>query len=344
MAYLLEWLRRHGVSDVLVTLHYRAEDICSAFGDGRSLGLRLSYLVEEAPLGTAGAVRAAADWIGDEPFLIASGDALTDLDLAALCRQHQATGAWLTLGLKHVADPSEYGVVELDEQGRVLRFQEKPPRGQAWSHLANTGIYAVAPQALARVPRGQPCDWSRDIFPRFLAEGLPLFGCVLDGYWSDIGCLGPYRGAQRDALKGQVQAALPGTALCPGVWVGKGSWFASEAVIEAPALLGAECRIEGGARILTGSVLGDGATVHAGAQLAGAIVGAGCEVGAGSVLHDCVLDEEVSIGEKCCIHAGAVIGRGCRLAAGVCVDGRRRLPPGQVLEEEHGGPYGAGMT
>jgi mannose-1-phosphate guanylyltransferase/phosphomannomutase len=331
MAYILEWLRRHGVSDVLVTLHYRADHIRRAFGDGHSFDLSLSYRVEEAPLGTAGSVRAAADWIGNEPFLIVSGDVLTDLDLEALCRQHHETGSWLTLGVKPVADPSEYGIVALDDQRRVARFQEKPAREQAWSHLANTGIYAVAPQALAHVPQGGPSDWSRNIFPRFLAERLPLFGCVLEGYWCDIGSVGPYRAAQRDALEGTVRASLPGIALGPGVRVGNGSRLAPGTVIKGPALLGAGCRIEAGARILPGSVLGDGATVHAEARISGATIEAGCEVGAGSVLQDCVLDEEVSVGEACRIGEGAVIGRGCRLAAGVCVKAGRRLAPGEAL-------------
>src|SRR5712692_9681537 len=110
LVHILEWLRGHGVSDVLMTLHYRAEEIRRAFGDGRSLGLRITYRVEEQPLGTAGAVKDAEDWIGSEPFLVASGDALTDMDLAALRHRHQESGAWVTLGLKRVPDPAEYGV------------------------------------------------------------------------------------------------------------------------------------------------------------------------------------------------------------------------------------------
>src|SRR5215212_7987463 len=143
MAHILDWLRSHGFSEVLVTLHYRADDIRRAFGDGRSLGLKITYRVEDEPLGTAGSVKFAQDWIANEPFLIASGDALTDLDLAPLLQRHRDTGAWLTLGLKHVEDPSQYGVVATAEQGRVTRFQEKPGAGRAFSNLANTGIYCV---------------------------------------------------------------------------------------------------------------------------------------------------------------------------------------------------------
>lgn len=181
MAHILEWLRDHGFSEVLVTLHYRAADVCRAIGDGRSFGLKITYQVEEEPVGTAGSVKLAESWIANEPFLVASGDALTDVNLIRFIQRHRETGAWLTLGLKHVQDPSQYGVVELDGRGRVLRFQEKPGIGRAFSHLANTGIYCVEPEVLERVPRGQACDWSRDVFPQLLAEGLPLFGHAATG-------------------------------------------------------------------------------------------------------------------------------------------------------------------
>src|SRR6266852_6261683 len=264
MAHILEWLRGHGFSEVLVTLHYRAEDIRRVFGDGRGHGLKITYRVEEKPLGTAGSVKYAEDWIANEPFLVASGDALTDLDLAALQQRHRASGAWLTLGLKQVPDPSQYGVVELDDAGRVARFQEKPGANRAFSNLANTGIYCVEPQVLERVPLGQPYDWSRDVFPQLMAEGLPLFGHSLDGYWCDIGSISDFCRGQRDALKNSVRVALPGIEVSPGIWVGANAHVEPGAVLEGPVLIGAGCRVEWDARVLAGSVLGDYTIVRAG--------------------------------------------------------------------------------
>jgi mannose-1-phosphate guanylyltransferase/phosphomannomutase len=336
MAHILEWLRNHGFSEVLVTLYYRADDIRRAFGDGRSLGIKLTYRVEDEPLGTAGSVKFAQDWIGDEPFLIASGDALTDLDLEALQQRHRATGAWLTLGLKHVEDPSEYGVVELDTRGRVGRFQEKPGPGLAFSNLANTGIYCVEPQVLERVPQGRPYDWSRDVFPQMLAEGLPLFGQALDGYWCDIGCMDAYRRGQRDALEGAVRVALPATAVRPGVWVGPNVRIAPGAVIEGPVLLGTGCRIERDALVLPGSVVGEQTVVRAGACVWNAVVGAECEVGPGAVVRDCVVGEEARIGGACSVYGGAVIGRGCRLIGAAQVGDGQRVEPDQVLSGGRG--------
>jgi mannose-1-phosphate guanylyltransferase/phosphomannomutase len=335
MAHILEWLRDHGFSEVLVTLHYRADDIRRAFGDGRAFDVRISYRVEHEPLGTAGSVKFAEDWIAGEPFLIASGDALTDLDLAALQRRHRETGAWLTIGLTRVEDPSEYGVVELDHLGRVVRFQEKPGRGRALSNLANTGIYCVEPKVLARVPRGRAFDWSRDVFPGLLAEGLPIFGHALDGYWCDIGSMDAYRRGQCDALEGAVKVALPAHAARPGVWIGANARIAPRAVVEGPVLLGAGCRIEPGARILPGSVIGERAIVRTGACVSNAILGAECELGPDALVRDSVVAEETRIGARCSVTEGSVIGRGCRLTAQARVAAARRIDPNQVLSGAH---------
>ena len=294
-------------------------------------GCKITYRVEDEPLGTAGSVKFAEDWIGGEPFLIASGDALTDLDLSSLLRRHRETGAWLTLGLKHVEDPSEYGVVELDGRGRVARFQEKPGPGRAFSNLANTGIYCVEPQVLSRIPSGRPYDWSRDVFPQLLAEGLPLYGHGLDGYWCDIGSMNDYRRGQRDALDGAVRVTLPGDPVRPGIWMGPNVRIAPGAVIEGPVLLGAGCKIEKDALVLPGSVIGDRTVVRAGACVWNAVLGAECEVGSSAVVRDCVVGEETRVGTNCTVTEGAVIGRGCRLVAAMQVGSGARIDPDQVL-------------
>jgi mannose-1-phosphate guanylyltransferase/phosphomannomutase len=334
LAHILDWLRRYGVTEVLVTLHYRADDIRRSLGDGRSFGLNLAYRVEEEPLGTAGSVKFAEDWIGGEPFFIVSGDALTDLDLDALQQRHRRSGAWLTLGLKEVRDPSQYGVVEVDGRGRVVRFQEKPGPGEAFSRLANTGIYCVEPQVLDRVPRGRTYDWSRDVFPQLMAARLPLYGSGLPGYWCDIGSLADYRRGQREALEGAVRVTLPGSEVKPGVWVGPDVRIARGAVVEGPALLGAGCRIERDALILPGSVIGDRTVVHAGACVREATVGSRCRIGSGSVVRDCILDDEVTVGPACAVSEGAVVGSRCRLLPGARLGDGRRVAPEEVIPSE----------
>jgi mannose-1-phosphate guanylyltransferase / phosphomannomutase len=331
IAHLLRWLRRHDFSEALVALHYRAEDIRRALGNGRGYGLRITYQVEREPLGTAGCVKAAEEWIAGEPFLIASGDALTDVDLTPLQRQHGTSRAWVTLGLKRVHDPSHFGVVGLDSEGRVARFQEKPGPGRAFSNLVNTGIYCVDPRVLMRIPPGRPVDWSHDIFPALLAEQPSLYGHELHGYWRDIGSIREYLQGQRDLLAGALHAQGLGTEQAHRVWIGPRAHLGPGSVIKQPVLVGPRCRIEPEARLMPGTVLGAGTTVGRGACIKGAVLGAGCVVGPGAVLRDCVVDDGVQIGAGCVIEGGTVIGRGARLAAGAAVSAGSRIAPGQAL-------------
>jgi mannose-1-phosphate guanylyltransferase / phosphomannomutase len=266
-------------------------------------------------------------------------------------RRHRERAAWVTLGVKRVEEPSRYGVVEWDRSGRVLRFQEKPAPGTAFSSLVNTGIYCVDPRVLACIReviwraenlcpparrvlapgaacgraasdssgRSQECDWGRDVFPRLLAEGRPLIAEELAGYWRDIGTLADYAGGQRDALEGLVRVELPGVRLVPGVWLGSNASIAPGAVLKGPVLVGARCRIERDAQVLPGTVLGEGTLVRAGACLKGATLGPRCQVGPRAVVWHSVLDEDVRIGADCSVTAGAVMGRGCRLTCGMHV-------------------------
>jgi mannose-1-phosphate guanylyltransferase/phosphomannomutase len=340
MAYLLEWLRRHDVTEVLVTLHYRADDIRRAFGEGRAFGLTIAYRVEEQPLGTAGAVKAAEAWIDGEPFLVVSGDGLTDLDLEMLCRQHRQSGAILSLGLTRVGDRSAYGVVELNDEGRVSRFLEKPGPGEAFSRLVNTGIYCMEPEVLCHVPERGSSDWSRDVFPRFLAQGLPLFGQELEGYWCDVGNVTAYRRAQRDLLSraARGRVLLPASRqLTEGVWAEPDVQIARGAVIEGPVLLGAGCRIDREARVLAGSIIGARTVIRGGARVEGAVIGARCRIGAGALVRDAVIDDETALAPGCWVTDGSVVGHGCRSSPGVRLGEGERVAPEQII-----GATGAG--
>jgi mannose-1-phosphate guanylyltransferase/phosphomannomutase len=325
LGHILAWLRSHGFTDVLITLHYRAEEIRRAVGEAtersasgvRTRGLRITCQVEERPMGTAGSVKLAEAWLDGEPFLVVSGDALTDVDLAALQQRHRESGAWVTLGVKPAEEPSRYGVVERDRHGRVLRFQEKPAPGAAFSNLVNTGIYCVEPQVLAGVRQAQHCDWSRDVFPGLLAEGRPLFAEEPAGYWRDVGTLASYALGQQDALTGRARVSVPGVILVPGVWIGPNASIAPGAVLKGPVLVGAGCRIERDAQVLPGTVLGEETLVRSGACVKGAVLGAACQVGPESVVWDSILDEGVWIGAGCSVTEGAVVGRGCRLTRGM---------------------------
>jgi len=188
MAYALELLSRHGLREAAVTLQYLPRHITDYFGEGEDWGIRLHYFLESSPLGTAGSVKNAAAFL-DETFLVVSGDALTDLSVEEAVRFHRERKALATLVLTTVDNPLEYGVVITDSDGRIRRFLEKPGWGEVFSDRVNTGIYVLEPEVLQYIPSDRPFDFSRDLFPLLLREGLPLYGCLLRGFWCDIGSL-----------------------------------------------------------------------------------------------------------------------------------------------------------
>ena len=221
MEHILELLKLHGLEDTIVTVAFLPQAIRSYFGSGETLGMDIGYSVEETPLGTAGSVRLAAGQL-DDTFLVISGDALCDIDLTRLIAYHREKKASVTIGLKAVDNPLEFGIVVTDDDGRVERFLEKPSWGQVFSDTINTGIYVLEPEVLDHVPTDRPYDFSKELFPLLLEMGRPIYGCVLDGYWQDIGNLDQYRQANFDALDERVRLNIGGIRIRGNVWIGDG--------------------------------------------------------------------------------------------------------------------------
>src|SRR5580692_8005413 len=237
MEHILELLRSHGFEDVVITVAFMPQAIRSYFGTGETLGLNIEYSVEESPLGTAGSVRLASGRL-DGTTLIISGDALCDFDLSKIVEFHRENGAAVTIGLKSVENPLEFGIVVTDENGRIERFLEKPSWGQVFSDTINTGIYVIEPEVLRHVPTDRPFDFSTDLFPLLLEMGRPLYGFVCDGYWQDIGNLDQYRQANFDALDEKVKLQVPGLKVRGDVWIGEGVEIDDVEGVEGPAFIG----------------------------------------------------------------------------------------------------------
>lgn len=235
MEHVLRLLRRHGYTEVVVTVQFLAALIRNYFGDGDELGMTLHYATEDVPLGTAGSVKNAADKLREDRFLVISGDALTDIDLTDMLRFHRENRALVTIGLKRVPNPLEFGIIIVDENGRIQRFLEKPTWGQVFSDTVNTGVYIMEPSVLDEIAPGQPVDWSSDIFPLLLERGCRLFGYVAEGYWEDVGTHESYLKAQADVLEGKVKVDFDAFELAPGVWVAEGASVDPEAVLKGPS-------------------------------------------------------------------------------------------------------------
>src|SRR6202034_338451 len=279
----------------------------------------------------------AEDALRDEPFLVISGDALTDIDLTAMVRAHKENGAMVTVGLTRVPDPLEFGIVIADEDGRIQRFLEKPTWGPVFSDTVNTGIYVMEPEVLAEVPPGESVDWSGDVFPALLKRGAPLFGYISDGYWEDVGTHESYLRAQADVLAGRVQADIAGFEVSPGIWVAEGAEVDSDAVLTGPLCIGDYAKIEAGAHLREFTVIGANVVVKEAAFLHRAVVHNNVYVGQGVTLRGCVVGKNTDVMRLARIEEGAVVGDECMiepeayLSAGVKVYPFKTIEAGAVV-------------
>ena len=332
MGHVLELLKRHGIEEVVATVHYLANEVQSAFGDGSDYGLSLSYSIEDSPLGTAGSVKQAESQLADGTFLILSGDALTDCDLSAALSFHRDKGSLATLVLSRVASPLEYGVVITDDEGRIQRFLEKPSWSEVFSDTVNTGIYILEPEVLATMDPGRNYDWSRDIFPRLLREGKLMFGYVMDGYWADVGTLEQYRDAQEHLLSGQVDLVPAGTNQGHGIWIGEDCQIDPLAILEPPVCIGASTKIKAGARVGPHSCIGPHGFVEEGAVVERSILAESAYIGPQVQLLGAILGSRVTIKRDSIVNEDAVIGDRCLLDVGCTIRPRVKLWPDKIIE------------
>ncbi|MBN2404337.1 MAG: nucleotidyltransferase family protein, partial [Coriobacteriia bacterium] len=223
MEHILGLVKHHGMTDAVATLAFMPQVIEDYFGDGEEWGMNLSYALEETPLGTAGSVKNAQSLIGDDTFVVISGDALTDIDLTEVIRFHKEKGGPVTIALKSVADPLEFGVVITDDDGKIERFLEKPSWGQVFSDTINTGIYVIEPEVFEHIPDDKPYDFSSELFPDLMAKGYDLYACAVDGYWCDVGSLESYMQVHRDILDGKAMIYVPGVEARQGLWIAEGA-------------------------------------------------------------------------------------------------------------------------
>jgi mannose-1-phosphate guanylyltransferase len=319
---VLGHLGAHGIDEAVLSLGYLPDAFIEAYPDGVVAGVRLTYAVEPEPLDTAGAVRFAADHAGvDDTFVVVNGDVLTDLDLTALIAFHREHGAEGTIALSPVSDPSSFGVVPTDQDGRVVAFVEKPPRDEAPTNLINAGTYVLEPSMLERVPPGRRVSIERETFPA-MVRASSLFALADDGYWLDTGTPAAFVQAHRDLLDGR-REEIPapgahrlderlwatGDPVVRGTVVGP-SWLGDGAVVEEGAKvewssIGAGCVIERGSTV-TGSVLLDGARVAARSTVSGSVLGRGS-----------------TVGERCVVNPISVLGFAAVVPSGTVLDGER---------------------
>lgn len=349
--HLARLLLRHNIDEAVVTVHYMAPMVRSEMGDGSELGMKLAYVTEPRPVGTAGSVKMAEAMLQDETFIVVSGDGLTDIDLTALIDFHRERRAMVTVCLSRRDNPLGLGIVVTDEEGRVTRFMEKPGWGQVFTNTVNTGIYVMEPEVLDHIKADEDLDWSADIFPALLAAGEPIYGYTAAGYWEDVGTIEAYRRVQIDALSGVVNVDIPGHEVSPGVWIGSDVDIDPSAHLTGPLVLGDNVRIGAGARIdpysaigrhsivdqqahVERSVLLDNVYVGAGAQLRGCVIGQGSEV-----LDRARIDEGSSVGDECRVGEEAVVTNSADVFPHKTIDAGVLVSDSVVWESQTGRPF-----
>src|SRR5579884_991177 len=332
MEHILHLLKRHGITEVIVTVQYLASSIEDYFGNGSQFGMHITYSREDVPLGTAGSVKNAEEQL-TEPFLVISGDALTDYNLTEIIQYHQNKKALATLTLAHVPNPLEYGVIITNEDGHITQFLEKPSWGEVFSDTINTGIYVLDPQIFSYFEKNKPFDFSQELFPMMLRKGDPIYGYVApDGYWCDVGNLSEYMRANADALQGRVDIEIPAKNIGSHIWCEEGVEIAEDAQLYGPIYLAHDCKIKSGAIIHGPSTVGSYAIIDERAQIDRSIVWNNSYIGERAELRGAIVCSSTSIKSKAVMFEGSVIGDNSIIQDGAIIQPNVKIWPDKEIE------------
>jgi len=324
LEHMVEHLKRHHIDQIILAICYLPDRIQSHFGDGSSFGVKLSYAVEQTPLGTGGAVKNSERFLNDT-FLVFNGDIFSDLDLTEMIKFHRAHKAKATIALTPVDDPTAYGVVELDSQNRVKGFIEKPSWDKVTSNLINAGIYVMEPEILELIPAGVHSMLERGLFPDLVKRGIPFYGYRSHAYWLDTGKPDDYLKLNHDLLMGKAVSRLPGKAIADGVWLEEGCEIHTSVKLVGPIVMGRGCIIKQYAEISGPTVLGSGCIAGQGCILGEAILWQNVKLGKNVIVRNSVVGNNSAIGDNTQVADGSIIsddviiGRGNRLQHGVKV-------------------------
>lgn len=327
MQHNLRLLGKWGIKDICANIHYFPEQIENYFGDGSQFGVNLSYSYEEKLLGTAGGVKKMADLVGGvkDAFVVLSADALTDINISELLGFHKKKKALVTIALSSVLDTSQFGVVVLGNDGKVTEFQEKPLPGKALSCLANTGIYVFDPDILKMIPAGEFHDFGKELFPKMVSEKHAVYGYQLKSYWSDIGSIDQYLGANSDAMLGKIHTASHGKKLGRSVKLGHG------VKISGQVLVGDNVEIGDHVELIGPAVIGDKCVIKAQARIEKSVIWSDTYIGKASKVSESIIGNWCHLGDEVEIGPGSVVANRCKLMKGTKLDPGSKIKPDASL-------------
>ncbi len=328
ISYMLEWLIQHGIDDVIMSCGFLATSVRNVLGDGSALGIRLRFVEEPDPRGTAGALKFAEPML-DERFLMLNGDVLTDIDLGEQIAQHEASGAKATLALVPVADPSAYGLVHLQEDRAVRDFVEKPSPDTIDTNLISAGAYVLEREILELVPADKNVSIEREVWPQLIGNGL--YGFPSESYWLDIGTPERYLQGTFDIIEGNVKTAV--TERLGGNWLAVEDSAQVLGRVIPPAVLERGVRVGEGAHVGSLVVLGEDVSIGSGSTVERSVILNGAEIGEGCTLRDCIVAAGARVGAGTTITGGAVLGEGVTIGADNVIAHGARIFPGVALPD-----------
>jgi len=327
-------LKDLGITEFIVLLYFKPEIIQDYFGDGSDFGIKITYVVPDDDYGTAGAVKLAQEYIGDDNFIIISGDLVTDFDFQKIFDYHKSKNSKLTITLTSVDNPLEFGVVIANEEGKIEKFLEKPSWGEVFSDTINTGIYIIEPEILEHIPKGENFDFAKDLFPQLMQEGVELIAGHATGYWRDVGNPDSYREAHEDIMSGRVEFAKPGKEdkYPEGVLYSDENYTLSEGVeIIGKVVLGKNVTI-GKRTKLKNVVIGDNVEIDEDSKISNSVFWENIKVGKGTKIDNAVICNDNVIGRNSKMTAGIILAEGCEIGELVTVEKDVTIWPEKEIE------------
>jgi mannose-1-phosphate guanylyltransferase len=328
ISFMLEWLRRHGIDDVIMSCGFLATSVRNVLGDGSGLGIRLRFVEEPDPRGTAGALKYAESLL-DERFLMLNGDVLSDIDLTEQMAQHERTGAKATLALVPVPDPTAYGLVHLREDRSVRDFVEKPSSDRIDTDLISAGAYVLEREVLELVPPGRNVSIEREVWPLLIGGGL--YGFPSEAYWLDIGTPERYLKGTFDIIEGNVETSVK--ERLGGDWLAVDGGAEVRGRVIPPAVIERGVRVADGAHVGSLAVLAGDVSIGAGSEVERAVILNGTQIGDACILRDCIVAAGCRVGARTQITGGAVLGEGVTVGADNVITRGARIFPGVELPE-----------
>ncbi len=340
MHHIVTLLKKHNLNNIISILYFQPEQITDYFKDGKEFGVKMQYQDAKEDYGTAGSVKNTESLIGRSPFIIISGDVVTDFDLTKAIKFHKARKSLFTIVLTRVKNPLDYGVVLSDEKHRIKKFLEKPSWGEVFSDTINTGIYIIEPKILKYIPPKSEFDFSKDLFPLLMKKGIDIYGYIADGYWKDVGNLNEYRKAHMDILSGELDLSVAGMKLDKmgrDVRIGENTIIHDSAVLKTSVVIGTNCEIGEDVRIID-SIIGDNVRIKAGTTTKKSIIWDNVILGNQTRLTENIIMNDVNINDNSYILDGAVIsdnvkiGMNCTVKAGVKIWPEKIVEAGAIVD------------